>query len=185
MSGRGNPLGETARAAISSRPMSYRDPLVEPLIIAGSAGVQAFDPNTGAVLWERALTGDSNHRVAQYGDLFAVANSRRLTFLDVRTGEVRAEHTLSFFVVSLLAHGPYLVAAGTRGMACFRQAQPTWGVEARETPGKGWLATNEVAHVVVDGRGGEAPLSMWAAQGSGGDVAIALGAALAQADRDT
>lgn len=173
--------------------MTSRTTPIEPLIVIGTLGFQAFDPTSGSLLWQlafadHAITCPSYHRVARQGRFLVFANNTELMFVDAYTGNIFARHSLTFHVMALTANGPFVAASGPRGMACFHDGQLAWSVKESEvkSPSGGWLSSSQTVYNVVDPAGTPRQrLNFWPLQGNTSDLAIVLGGEVAQADRNT
>lgn len=159
--------------------MDYRTDQQEPLIVIGSAGIQAFDANDGAVLWQHEWESPGFNRVATYATFVAIGNAKTLRIFERATGRACGSYELTFVVQRMLARETRLFVLGNDGLACLDGNTLLWKVEQKK--GQGWLSD---AGLVRRIGGLEDPLPFFAAKGGASDLALVCGEALAQTDRD-
>ncbi len=103
--------------------MTYREGLTPPPLISCLGGyLVALDPERGTELWSHALER-SPGRALHVGDtLFLTTHGPRigeasiLMIFDARTGALRSESDLGFFVTAALAHESRVYFGGANGV---------------------------------------------------------------------
>lgn len=168
--------------------MTYRAPQQAPaVIIVGGSGAQAFDADTGAVLWELPLSLGWRVRVACAEHLVYIAASNELYVLERATGRLIGKDSLHFEVNQLVASGSRVLAASPEGVICYRDGKRLWAIrETKETIKLGWLdeSTQYNYHVEGADRRSKRALALWAGKGNREGLAIILDDQVAQTDRE-
>ena len=159
--------------------MSYRAlPPEEPLIVACSPLIQAFDPRDGALIWQQVMEGGGGmNRVVLQGNRVVVASGERVQVFERATGALVGAWALPFVATGAVAQGPVLVVAGPRGMACIRDGRLAWLVR----PDREATLFGEATWArEVDGAC--EPLAAWAGAYDAMGPALVLGADVAWPD---
>lgn len=160
--------------------MDYRTAAEEPLIVIGSAGIQAFDPRDGALKWRHAWESPGFNRVASFDAFVAVANAQTLRIFERATGRPCGEHRLAFTIQRLLAQGSRLFALGTDGLACLDGNTLAWAIDKQK--GLSWLSDGDFVRRVG---GVVEKVPFFAGKGGNSDLALVWGEIVTQTDRDS